>query len=610
MRKRSVRTIAILVATTFTACTGGPDEYEVVSYENPLGNDPIDDTAPAETSFDASLDYESGLGKENHSTDRFRFDVAAYESDAERAEAETLYPSHRLFLQANENAHTTIPSVQTIVTYVKQLDDSIYAGVEHTVEEGLAPTVESKRTILRGVVGYLAAHRSAAGDEALSLVAAALRLGGEEPAIPADLEGQVDAVSSDFLASPMESKPISFYTWSTDLENIWKQDRLLQRRLSSTDATCALAEAIAADSARRAEYEQLVTLYAKLTNPVKSSVVPLLSSAASGACSAASPEAFLGTSETPENDLFEQLYPGGVPPNANLMADLVEAIRSGRIDLAPTPDDGWYQHQLYALETLLVTDESEERQKIGFTGRYKKRLQEAFSTLLVQHRETHAKQTGPVANSAPYVPPTPHFRLEPLATVYVRHARSYVFLEKALESTLGATALDTAVAVDAGGNTSETLRARIERARDLFYGLYVVSTQDLGFKPALAVAGDPASERWAPLATDAHQWLTGLSTDELAASDVRVMVPIATLSETRVKYWAVIGVRATLAGYSFIHGSDMSAPTPDETTRVWLPTEQFLEVESSAVPLSRDELRALCDEKKTAEAIKAAIEAR
>src|SRR5262249_22547710 len=156
------------------------------------------------------------------------------------------------------------------------------------------------------------------------------------------------------------------------------------------------------------------------------------------------------------------LYPDGIPTNADLMGDLVAAIRSGTVDLAPTADDGWYQHQLYALETLLVTDKSEERQKIGFTGRYKKRLQEAFSTLLVEHRETHVKQLETFAASGAAL--TPEFRLEPLATVYVRHARSYVFLEHALENTLGATALDAAVAVDSSGETKETLRTRIERA--------------------------------------------------------------------------------------------------------------------------------------------------
>jgi hypothetical protein len=41
-----------------------------------------------------------------------------------------------------------------------------------------------------------------------------------------------------------------------------------------------------------------------------------------------------------------------------------------------------------------------------------------------------------------------------------------------------------------------------------------------------------------------------------------------------------------------------------------LPTEQFLEVTSSSKPITREELRALCDQHKTAEAIKSAIQAR
>jgi hypothetical protein len=534
-----------------------------------------------------------------------------YESDAERQKAETLYPSHALFLKAHQAGETTTPSVQTVVTYVKQLDDTIYAGVERTVQDGLMPTVESKRTVLRGALDYLALHRSSPADEAFAVVAAASRLGGDQPTIPSDLSAKVDAVKSDFLATPAEAKPIGFYTWSDELKAIWQQDRLLQRPLPSPASTCALATAISADPTLRAQYENLVSLYGKLTNPVKSSLVSLLDAAQAGTCATSDPQAFLSQSQAPEVQLFEKLYPKGVPADADLMADLIKAIRAGTVDLTPAPADGWYAYQLYALETLLVTDKSEERAKVGFTARYKKRLQEAFSTLLVQHRETHVKQaeTG-VASGAIAAPLTPQFRLEPLATVYVRHARSYVFLEQALQGVLGAALLDTAVAVDEKGKTTETLRARIRRARDLFYGLYVVSSQDLGFKPALAVAGDPPTDQWASLATAANQWLGALPSDELAASDVRVMVPIAELSPTRYKYWAVIGVRATLAGYSFIHGSDMSAPPPDQLSKVWLPTEQFLEVESSAVPLSRDELRALCDEKKTADAIKAAIEAR
>jgi len=77
-----------------------------------------------------------------------------------------------------------------------------------------------------------------------------------------------------------------------------------------------------------------------------------------------------------------------------------------------------------------------------------------------------------------------------------------------------------------------------------------------------------------------------------------------------MKYWAVIGVCATVAGYSFIQGMDVSPPKPDEQAGYWLSSEQFLEVTSSATPLTRDELRAQCDGAKTADAIKAALGAR
>jgi hypothetical protein len=598
-------------STNPNASAKGDDTYETTVEENPLRADPIDDTAPPYASFDASLDFNGHYGvPENHSTDRFRFDVVAYQDDAQRIEAETLYPSYAQFFKAHQQGAMAVPSVQTVVTYMKQLDDTLYAGVERAAQDGLAPTIESKRTVLRGVLDYLAAHRSSAADEAFVTVAAAARLGGDPPTVPDDLTAQVDAVQKNFLATPAESKPIGFYTWSSELKAIWQQDRLLQRDLPSPASTCALATAIAADPGRRSQYENLVLLYDKLTNPVKSSLVDLLSGAAAGMCEPSTPKAFLSRSRTPEVALFHELYPDGVPPDADLMGDLVRAIRNGSVDLTPASTDGWYQYQLYGLETLLVTDRSEERTKIGFTARYKQHLEEAFSTLLVQHRETHVKQVDTSTGSSGEPPPPTPLRVEPLATVYVRHARSYVFLERALEGVLGAQALDTAVAVDQGGNTTTTLRMRIHRARDLFYGLYLVSTQDVGMGRALGVAGDPSADEWTTLVTAAVEWLAQLPNDEIAASDVRVMVPIAQLPFGRYKYWAVIGVRATLAGYSPIYEMDMSPPALSQVTSFWLPTEQFLEVVSSDVPMTRDELRALCDEKKTAAAIKTAIEAR
>lgn len=609
----SVGVCALVLAACASGCA---DTYDEVTTANPLNPELLDDVAPAPSEYDASLDYVGRSGQtQNNSQHRFRFDVRPWADAEEQRRGEALYPSHGEFLAAaSANATSTdtvIPSVQTIGTYVKQLDDTIYAGIERTVQDGLAPTLEPKRRVLRGAIDALTAKRSAAGDEAIVRLAAALKLGGDEISVPSELTSRVETEAEDFLSSPAESKPIGFYTWSEELTQIWLQDRLLQRALPSGASTCALAGALASDPARRAQYEGLVALYSKLTNPVKSSLVPLLDAAAAGDCRAADPEAFLSRSRSSEVELLDKLYPDGVPAGADLMADLVAAIRDGSIDLAPKPEDGWYQHQLHALETLLVSDESEERQKVGFTARYKKRMREAFETMLVQHRETHVKQADTTGvESASTTPVTPEFRLEPLATVYVRHARSYVMLEAALDEILGEEILDAAVAVDGEGGTSDTLRERIAKARDLFYGLYILSTQDLGFHPKLDAVGDPETDARAALASAADAWLLDLESDPVAKSDVRVMVPIASLGLTRYKYWAVVGVRGTLAGYAFIEGMEMGPPAPELLSSTWLPTEQFIEVESSSEPLTREEFRALCDEHETAAAIATALEAR
>ncbi|AKU99294.1 hypothetical protein AKJ09_05958 [Labilithrix luteola] len=599
-----------LVVGLFLLATVGcrDDTYETVSYKDPSESALADDTAPPISAYDDSLTFRNRIGIQvNNSTKRFRFEVASFRDDGERKDAAVLFPSHAAHLAAHRGA---VPSVQTVGTYVKQLDDTIYAGVERAVQDGIAPTLAPKRAILSFALEQLVARRSAASDEAVVYVAAALRLGGGEANVPADLEGRVGNATASFTADAALAKPIGFYTWSDELRAIWSQDRFLQVPLATGDAACALAGAIGADPNTKARYEALVALYSRLTNPVHSSLVDRLGSDTQ-ACLGLGPAAFLSSSRSSETDLFEQLYPGGVPANANLMQDLVDAIRNGKVDLAPKPEDGWYQHQSFALETLLVTDKSEERSKIGFTARYKKRLQEAFQTMLVQHRETHVKQTGTFDVSGPPMPTVPEFRVEPLATVYVRHARSYVFLEKALDDAYGSELLDGGHAVSSSGIEAETLRARIRRARDLFFGLYIVAAFDIGMKPKLERAGDPAPDSWDKLASAADQWLSKLASDPIASADVRVIVPIAQIDATHMRYWAVIGVRTTLASYSFIEGTSMTPPVDAEhEARVALPTEQFLEVTSSLVPPSREEYRALCDANPTAEAIQAALEKR
>ena len=71
---------------------------------------------------------------------------------------------------------------------------------------------------------------------------------------------------------------------------------------------------------------------------------------------------------------------------------LIQAVRSGELDLAPGADAGWYDYQLYALETLLLPERGPESQNLLLTAGYKKKLIETFKSILTQTRETHVKQ--------------------------------------------------------------------------------------------------------------------------------------------------------------------------------------------------------------------------
>src|SRR5262249_14772651 len=132
----------------------------------------------------------------------------------------------------------------------------------------------------------------------------------------------------------------------------------------------------------------------------------------------------------------------GLAPGANLMAELIQAVRSGKVDLAPGKNDGWYQYQAHALEAFLLPSRGQEEPKLLLTASYKKRLVEAFQALITKRRETHARQLATAKSAAEGRPLgrgdlQPRLRIEPCAAFYLRTARAYAFLQNFLLSSVG-----------------------------------------------------------------------------------------------------------------------------------------------------------------------------
>ena len=200
------------------------------------------------------------------------------------------------------------------------------------------------------------------------------------------------------------------------------------------------------------------------------------------------PVAVFPSSEPKENALFAKLAASGLPADADLMGALIRAIRSGKLDLRPRSDGGWYDYQVHALETLLLPGRGEEHAKLLLTRRYKKRMREAFKALLTKRRETHLRQMSLTLGAAMPLPLPkkiqPRLRVEPCPTYYVRTARSYAFLFNFLEASVGADGLKALHGLRQDHPQTSDLYAELTGQRDLFYGLYLVSCEDLGLRPS------------------------------------------------------------------------------------------------------------------------------
>src|SRR5262249_46477905 len=137
----------------------------------------------------------------------------------------------------------------------------------------------------------------------------------------------------------------------------------------------AIATALAADAALRADYQKAITFYSRLTNP-------MVCLNAADLIGMDSPDqtkietlsrdrgvtkpavALFPNNRSREVVLFEKLFPTALPENADLMREFIKRIQSGAVDLRPNAASGWYEYQVYALETLLLPEKGEENKKL------------------------------------------------------------------------------------------------------------------------------------------------------------------------------------------------------------------------------------------------------
>ena len=577
-----------------------------------------------------------------------------------------IFPSRRAALDALAGA-PTLPSVEVVNGGLKPFNDGLYAAVELAAEHGDASLVD-KHQLLVELLGELMTRSSEGtiAERAPTLAAAqhiatALTLAGDSDAVDPTLLEPARRAAAEFESASVYSKPIGFYTWTPELEAIFTRDRWLQTRYRggtlgpSFAALAALGLVVGQRGPLSDGYRRTLDLYAGLTDPFFDAspfeLAPFVPDASALGDLEAIERRFAATlpvdypdfplcnpsaaafpaSESAENRIMRRLLCGGELADGETLIDgLIRKIQVGELDLAPRADSGFYDHQLYALETLLVPDKASESQHLLLTRAYKEKLVETFKSLLVQTRETHVKQIA-IVNASPasaQLTPIeytvyPQLLVEPFPTFYLRTARAYRFLEGVLDAALGPEFLPaTSRLLEDGSRSPLTLGAELGDKQQLLYGLHVLSANSIGMAPELA-ADEALRFPLDQARAVARAWLASVAGDPDIARDPRVSLPVAVETDAQTNipyaiYWAVVGVKVIHIHASFPESRrpEVVAAASHCVQKGWAPFEPHMLIEQTIQvrrrldlpPLTREEFRALCDQHDTADAIAAAFE--
>ena len=420
-------------------------------------------------------------------------------------------------------------SAAALLLKAKQFDDGLMAAVELAAHHGLGP-FQGKAALLRALAANLADPFDEAERNAASIVFAAYELGGIPVPTPPTLLADARALTEQFLGDEGRSKPIGFYPWTPELTAIFRQDRLLQGELPATTAA-AFRRALDRISEGWDSYDRCLRLAGRMTNPLTMH----------GLREEGDHRAFFPPSRTRETVLFDRMFGDRtVPEGFDLMAELIRRIRKGGANPVPTDDAGWYEHQTWSLEPLVIPDRMAESARLDLGKNYRRHLEDLFRGALALARETHAKAMagGRGGYGGPTRPPIwvyPSLTVEPLPSMYRRRAACYRFVRSVLADSFGTDTLCQLHRLMPDGKSEMLLSEELTWMEQLFDGAAATAHRELG------MGSTSESDRASRVFAD---WSRKLAADADVSRDTRMMVPVFfDQGRRKIKVWAVLGWR-------------------------------------------------------------------
>jgi hypothetical protein len=516
-------------------------------------------------------------------------------------------------------------SASIMVAKAKQFDDGLYAAVEYLCQDGTEKFM-GKRELLQQVAQALQELKKVKGTEGKplsdcqSIIHAAAYLGGHKIANSQDIQSRAKEIISKFLSSPLNSKPIGFYTWTEELAKIFQQDRLLQEKLDP-EKIGPLAQALSYDENVKKAYQVYLSLVKKLTNPYPPEYGDLTQALD---MPKEKQYNFFPPSRSVETELVKKLYGGSpIPEGFNLLDTLVRKIQRREIDLTPKEESGWYDYQIYGLEPFVNPELMVEAKRLYLGEGYKKELIDLFKASIAFTRESHVKQLeipkagAAPADSIPTIEIYPELSLEPVATYYLRRAKSYRFLQELLDATFERGALKNIRRLTPSGRGKKPLAEELLEIESLFYGVYQIAAEEIG----LDISAQPPERSKQAIEADKkliREWIRTFQEDPDVGRDNRMMVPVFhDIGRGKIKVWVVLGYSAKPLSIWF--KQEPTATIVDATGKKGRAKINFQGIQKKLIYpvssemyvkrlLNRDEFRALCDKYKTPSAIIKALQ--
>lgn len=318
--------------------------------------------------------------------------------------------------------HATLASLHAATDVGGFIPAALLAQKAKSVADGVVAALEGLSTA-GGAEGTgwdafleALASRMPPGSPAWRRVRTACEIASGAPASGAD--------AARFLADPVRSKPLGLYTWGEDLGRMFRRDRFLQAQIDDEEAD-VLRTALLADPSLLATYVRHLRRVQRLTNPfARPSVASERNRFAS--------RAILPPSAAPEND-------------ATSIRTFFDDVQRGALSLDPSPEDGFYAHQLRTLDPLLRPGSFPEARVRVVDADYAAALEHLAAMNLFAARETHVKQLDVLetmgALRGAEVSIRPDVKLEPLPTYYAYLGDAFRFLRAVVEEGWGEPAL-------------------------------------------------------------------------------------------------------------------------------------------------------------------------